>query len=226
MLTVLLAALALSDAAQAACRPPKDVQPAPAYAPPPAEIARTPTTFYILAIAWGPEWRRTQGKIPATAQRLDDPGARGFFLHGLWPNGEAPPYPRYCRTVGEIPRSTVRSMYCRTPSAELLQHEWQAHGACGWPDAPAYFAEAARLYDRLKRPRLRGEHLTAAAIRQAFAHANPALPPDAIIVAQRDGRFSEARVCYDMAFKPRTCPPGQGAKPQARLIISTPPRTP
>lgn len=221
-----ICALTAGAAEAAACRPPRDLSPSPAYTAPASEIAQTPTAFYILAVAWGPEWRRTQGKIAATAQRLDDPGARGFFLHGLWPNGEAPPYPRYCRPVGEIAPATVRSMYCRTPSNELLQHEWQAHGACGWRDAGAYFADAARVYDSLRLPRLTGDTRTAGEIRRAFLRANPRLRGDGVIVAARDGRFSEARLCYDMAFRPRACPPGQGAKPDERLTITPPPRTP
>lgn len=219
-------ALAAGSAQAGACRPPRDLAPSPAYAPPASEVAQTPTRFYILAIAWGPEWRRTEGQIAATAQKLDDVGTKGLFLHGLWPNGEAPPYPRYCRPVGEILKATVRSMYCRTPSAELLQHEWQAHGACGWTEAQAYFADAARLYDSLRIPRLGGAAMTAGEIRQAFLRGNPALRADGIIIADRDGRFSEARLCYDMAFKPRACPPGQSARPDVRLVITPPPQKP
>lgn len=216
--------LAAGQAGAASCRLPRNLSPAPAYVPPADEVARTPTAFYILAVAWGPEWRRTEGRIAATAQRLDDAGARGFFLHGLWPNGERPPYPRYCRTVGTIPAPTVRSMYCRTPSAELLRHEWQAHGSCGWVTPTAYFADARRLYDRLTIPRLRGREMTAGAIRRAFVRANPQLEADGVIVAERDGRFSEARLCYDMAYRPRACPPGQGAADGERLRIMSPPR--
>jgi ribonuclease T2 len=218
----ILAAMIASPAA-AACQPPRGLAPAPAYAAPAGEIARTPTAFYLLAIAWGPEWRRTEGQIAATAQKLDDIGARRLFLHGLWPNGEGPPYPRYCRTVGTIDPATVKAMYCRTPSVELLQHEWQAHGSCGWDNPAAYFADARRLYDGLKIPTLRGPTLTADEIRQAFLKRNPQLRADGVIIADRDGRFSEARLCYDMAFKPRACPAGQGVKAETSLILTPAP---
>ncbi|WP_091735922.1 ribonuclease T2 family protein [Phenylobacterium immobile] len=216
------AILSASPALAANCRPPHDLQPAAAYTPPAQEVVRTPTAYHLLAVAWGPEWRRTQGQIPATAQTLDDAGARGFFLHGLWPNGVAPPYPRYCRPVASLPLYTVRSMYCRTPSAELLQHEWQAHGACGWRNPRDYFADAARLYDQLRTPRLKAKEMTAGDIRRAFLRLNPALRADQIIVAHRDGHFSEVRICYSMTYRPRACPAGQGAAEQTRLKITAP----
>ena len=77
-------------------------------------------------------------------------------------------------------------MYRRTPSAELLQHEWQAHGACGWTSPTAYFGQAAKLYDQVAQPRLEDispPDLTAGAIRGRFIGKNPGLRPDGIFVA-------------------------------------------
>jgi len=34
-----------------------------------------------------------------------------------------------------------------TPSPSLQQHEWAAHGTCGWDSPEAYFAQAARMWD-------------------------------------------------------------------------------
>lgn len=210
-------------AAAPACAPPADLAPAPALTPQAGEVvAHVPIAHYLLALSWTPQWRRTIGE-KGTEQTIDD-GSRGFMLHGLWPNGEAPPFPRYCRPVGVLDISMVRHMYCRTPSAELLQHEWQAHGACAWPDARAYFAQAARLYDRVVMPRLEDigpGALTAGAIRARFIARNPTFRrEDIFVAATRSDQFTEVRLCYDLKYQPGACPGGNGAPDGARLQLA------
>jgi ribonuclease T2 len=116
-------------------------------------------------------------------------------------------------------------MYCRTPSPELIQHEWAAHGACSWTDPQAYFARAAQLYDRIARPPIETiapEALTAGAVRRAFMAKNPWLQPTMIYVqADREQRLTEVRLCYDLAFKPRACIGGAGA-PDTQALHLTP----
>jgi len=228
-----MAALALTTAlwtspaaAAPACSAPAGLAPAPVLTPPASEVeAGVVNAYYLLAIAWSPEWCRTNGQGD-TSQRLQCEGqARGFVLHGLWPNGVAKPYPRYCKPVGGLDAATVRQMFCRTPSPELLQHEWQAHGACGWTDPKAYFADAARLYDRVKMPRIETiapAALTAGAVRRAFVAKNPWLSADKIFLAVDGGRrLKEIRLCYDLAFAPQSCRGGTGA-PDAIHIRLTP----
>jgi ribonuclease T2 len=222
----LAAALAFAAPAAAApgCRLPNGLAPAPAYDPP-ADQVQTGVTlaYYLLAITWTPEWRRMNGKTPAFSPELDPaPRPQGFALHGLWPNGAAPPYPRYCRPVGPIPAAVVRDMYCRTPSAQLLQHEWEAHGACAWDTPSAYFRQAAKLYDRVKLPKIEGRPaLTAGALRAAFVAGNPWLRPEAVFVAaDRDHLLSEVRLCFDLAYKSAACPGGTGAADDERLVLT------
>lgn len=211
-------------AAAPACHPPPGLQPAPAYDPPPNEVqAGVPLAYQLLAITWTPEWRRMNGKTPAYSPELDPAGRpQGFALHGLWPNGAAPPYPRYCRPVGPIPAKVVRDMYCRTPSAKLLQHEWAAHGACAWETPEAYFRDAARLYDRVRRPRIEDRpSITAGELRQAFVAANPWLRREAVFVAaDKTGMLSEVRLCFDLAYKVAACPGGVGAADDLRLTLT------
>ncbi len=225
-LPLLAAALLATPAVAApACRLPPDLKPAPVEAVAPNEIVTGVTTaYYLLAITWTPDWRRINGQTKATTPPLDaESRPQGFALHGLWPNGKAPPYPRNCRPVGTIDAATVRQMYCRTPSAALLQHEWQAHGSCGWETPAAYFRDAARLYDRVKLPRIEAiPDLTAGRLRSAFTAKNRWLPADAIFVAtDPSGRLSEVRLCYDLAYAPAACPGGLGA-PDDRALILTP----
>jgi len=219
---IVLAALCFAASASAA---PPGLTPAPAEPVTPAEVvAGVPVAYYLLAITWTPEWRRINGLTSATSPPLDPETApQGFALHGLWPNGKGPPYPRYCRPVGTIPAATVRRMHRRTPSAALLQHEWQAHGACAdWNSPAAYFRDAARLYDRVRLPRIEGRgEVTAGDIRAAFVARNPIYPPSAVFVAaDREGRFYEVRLCHDLAYAPAACPGGAGAADAQRLQLT------
>lgn len=211
--------------AAAHCELPRDLRPAPALTPPPGEVQTgVVNAYYLLAISWSPEWCRTNGEGD-TSQRLQCEGpARGFVLHGLWPNGVAKPYPRYCRPVGALDSQTVREMFCRTPSPELLQHEWQAHGSCAWPDAKAYFAQEAALYDRLAMPRIESiprDELSAGAVRRAFIARNPWLGPENIFVGVDKGRrLKEVRLCYDLKFKPMVCMGGVGTPDVVRIRLT------
>jgi len=226
-LAAVLCAAVLPAAAAAAphCEVPRDLAPAPVLHPPPGEVqAGVVNAYYLLAISWSPEWRRTNGEGD-TSQRLQCEGAaRGFVLHGLWPNGVAKPYPRYCRPVGGLDVETVREMFCRTPSPELLQHEWQAHGACGWPDAKAYFHQEALLYDRVTMPRVEAiarSELSAGAVRRAFVAANPWLRPQNIFVGvDKGGRLKEVRLCYDLRFKPMACMGGVVTPDPVRIRLT------
>jgi len=218
------AATALPALAAPACSLPADLAPAPVVSPPPGEVVKGVTTaYYLLSISWKPQWCRTVGQR-GSEQAMECEEPRGFMLHGLWPNGAAPPYPRYCRPVGGLDAGLVRRMFCRTPSPELLQHEWQAHGACAWPNARAYFTQSAKLFDRVVLPKVEtipaGE-LTAGAVRAAFLAKNPWLRRDTIFVATtRDEDLIEVRLCYDLAFKPAACPGGNGAPDGLRVHIA------
>jgi ribonuclease T2 len=228
LIAILLTAATLATAAHAApsCPRPPGLAPAPILSVRPDEVvADVPIAYYLLAITWTPEWRRLNGQTPATTPPLDPAmGRAGFALHGLWPNGKAPPYPRYCHPVGAVPAPLVRNMYCRTPSAALLQHEWQAHGACAWTSPEAYFRQASALYDRVRLPdptTIAPDRLTAGALRQAFIARNPWLRPEAVYVsADKAGRLSEVRLCYDLAYKVAACPGGSGA-PDAQPLLLT-----
>jgi len=223
-LAAALSAAALPVLAAPACSPPANLAPAPVLTPRSDEVVSGVTTaYYLLAISWTPQWCRTVGQ-KGTEQQVECGRPLGFTLHGLWPNGSAPPYPRYCRPVGGLDAGLVRRMWCRTPSTELLQHEWQAHGACGWRDARAYFGQSAKLFDQVVLPKVEaipaGER-TAGVIRAAFVAANPWLRPETIFVATtRADDLTEVRLCYDLKYQPAACPGGNGAPDGLRLRIA------
>lgn len=203
------------------CDLPDRLRPARPERPPPDEVvADAEVAYYMLAVAWGPYWRETNrdGRgYPLTPQDRDT----GFFLHGLWPNAADGEHPRYCsvRTARALTEAEVREHFCMMPSEALLQHEWAAHGTCGWDDPDAYFDRSAELWGALTPPDL-PERTTAGAIRDAFAAANPHIRRDGIYLATTDDdRLREVRLCYDLDFRPASCPRGLGAPDRVRLTV-------
>jgi ribonuclease T2 len=66
--------------------------------------------------------------------------------------------------------------------------------------------------------------LTAGALRDAFAAANPDLPREAVAIAtSQDNRLREVRLCHDLAFRPAACAPrALGARDDVLLTITPP----
>lgn len=186
-------------------------------------VADRPILFHMLAVTWMPETCRAggdgQGDLACNSENRF-----GWTLHGLWPNSDGRPYPRYCRAATRVSDATIRAELCRTPSVDLVQHEWAAHGTCGWDTPEAYFAQSARMYDGLARPEPR-EGMTAGQLRDAFAAANPGLPRDGVYIATTDRvRLREVRICNDLSFNPRPCPGGDVGAPDATVLTVEPVR--
>lgn len=206
------------------CAVPADLASAAPYAVPEAErIADEPSAFNMLAVSWSPEACRSGKDYPDPVHQCGQ-NQFGLTLHGLWPNGADRRHPRYCSAAGPaIKIETVRQHFCMTPSPTLLQHEWAAHGTCGWETPEAYFAQASMLWNALVRPDLEAiapDQLTAGAIRDAFARANPDLPRTAVYVAATDGWFREVRLCYSTAYHPMACPSGLGVADDVVLRLA------
>lgn len=190
-------------------------------------VAGRTILFHMLAVSWMPETCRAggdgQGDLACGSQNQF-----GWTLHGLWPNADGKPYPRYCRPATRVSTATIRSNLCRTPSVDLIQHEWAAHGTCGWDTAEAYFERSATLYDGLRKPDptalapgARGP--TAGQLRDAFVAANRGLPRNAVYIAVASGnRLREVRICHDTAFRPSACPGGDVGTPD-RVVLTVEP---
>lgn len=198
---------------------------------PDAVVADRPILFHMLAVTWMPETCKAGGDGEGDLACGSD-NRFGWTLHGLWPNSDGRPYPRYCRPATPVPAPTIRANLCRTPSAGLVQHEWAAHGTCGWDTPEAYFQQSAALYDGLVRPDpttlaepgARGP--TAGQLRDAFAQANPGLRREAVYVAVSSGnRLREIRICHDLQFKARTCP-GEDVGTPDRVVLTVEPVRP
>lgn len=222
-LLMVAAALAAAPGVAAAqsCRVPSDIRPAPERAPPAGEVLRTKPDHHMLTMTWSPEWCRTRRDAPADQLQCRD-NQFGFVLHGLWPSRADGAHPRYCAPAPPLDVATVRRRLCITPSVELLQHEWAAHGTCGWTSAPAYFEQAAALWGTIRKPDLTKPAMTAGQLRDAFVAANPSIPRQAVNVRVASGnRLLEVGVCYDLRFRPAACPRGVGT-PDAVTMRITP----
>lgn len=207
--------------------PERIAQPEMEEVPPDEVVADRTILFHMLAVTWMPQTCKTRGD-GAGELACGSSNRFGWTLHGLWPNADGRPYPRYCRPATQVPEATIRANLCRTPSASLVQHEWAAHGTCGWDTPEAYFADAARLYDGLNRPDpttiapgSRGP--TAGQLRDAFVAANPRLPRDALYLAVASGnRLREVRVCHDLELKAARCPVGGLGTPDDVVLTVEP----
>ena len=208
-----------------ACALPAVIAPAPVYTPPADEIvADEPTAHYMLALTWAPEECRAQAGDPDYVTQCRD-NAFGFVVHGLWPNGAERRHPRYCGPAPKISPATVRRHSCMTPAPTMLQHEWAAHGTCGWETPEAYFAQAADLWDDIRQPALTSATMTAGAVRDAFVAANPWMKRQGIYIKTvQDDRLMDVRICYDLQYRPMACR-SIGAPDRVMLTI-TPMRTP
>ena len=178
-------------------------------ATPPDNIPDAPATGHVLALSWSPEFCRFRGDAEEHRGQCQD-NRFGFILHGLWPQAGAGPHPRSCTRAEPVGEDVLRAHYCMTPSAELMQHEWAAHGSCGWEEPGDYYADAAMLWDEYRRPDLywlsRRDGLTAGDVREAFARANIGLSVEAVgIKANARGWLQEVFLCMDLDYRPRAC---------------------
>lgn len=216
-----------AETAQACVLPDRIDAPVMERVRPDEVVADRPILFHMLAVTWMPETCRSGGDGEGD---LACGGANrfGWTLHGLWPNSDGRPYPRYCRAATPVKTETIRAELCRTPSVDLVQHEWAAHGTCGWETPEAYFAQSSALYDRLNKPdpttlapAERGP--TAGRLRDAFVAANPGLPRDAVYIAVVSGnRLREVRICHDLEFKAAACPNGGLGTPDDVVLTVEP----
>ncbi len=194
------------------------------------EIRRTPIAGYTLALSWSREYCRSHQREPNAAYQCDGKiGEFGFIVHGLWPEGRGPEYPRWCKKTDILPAKLIAQNICMTPSPQLQQHAWAKHGTCMTRKPETYFGAARLLFaalqfpdmDRLSRQDKEDEHLTVADFAKALVQMNPGLPEKAIVLeTNRKGWLQEIRLCLNKKFRPTACPAHtKGARTTARLKI-------
>jgi ribonuclease T2 len=213
--------VSLLAAASLACQPPVDL-PRPRPDLPSAEQPRRRLSIgsYTLALIWSPETCR--GKA-GNADAIDCRIARGFVLHGLWPDGRGRDWPQYCASATLLPQATIRANYCVTPSVQLLQHEWAKHGTCMAGYSPQrYFGQATRLFARLQPPAMDAlaarRDLTVRSFSAMYERANR-LPSGSVrLNLSRSGWLREVWLCLDRRFQAHRCPVTQGGADSKRRL--------
>jgi len=215
----LLLASSLAGRAIAApgCPVPPNLDTPEVEAPGPDQPPRVvPITSYTLALIWTPQhcFHAVGGAESFTCR----PETAGFVLHGLWPDGEGKSWPQWCAAAAILPRRTIATHYCATPSPQLLQHEWAKHGTCipgATPDR--YFDQSNRLFFGLRFPdmaALARIPLTEGKFAQAFVAANPGMESGSVrLNLDRQGWLQEVWLCLDTAFRSTRCAaPAQPAR--------------
>lgn len=135
-----------------------------------------------------------------------------WVVHGLWASScdgkslsecqnltDIKKHPRFCKgDLAQLPYKQIKPFLCMTPSAELLQGEWEKHGACDFSSAIKYFMKTRALFSALKMPQ---EKLGLTELAQWMHEHNPKL-------AQKKLGFYgiEMYVCYNKKFDPIDCP--------------------
>ncbi|SOB87362.1 ribonuclease T2 [Sphingomonas guangdongensis] len=174
-----------------------------------------PIGSYTLALTWAPQYCRENGDRESAAFQCGSGNRFGFTLHGLWPDGPGKTWPQYCAPSPILSPAVLRANLCATPSVQLLQHEYAKHGTCMNVSPERYFAQATRLYGRLRYPDMdalsRRSRLTAGALASAIARANPGVAPDMMrITADRQGWLDEVWLCLNTRLAYARCPAHQG----------------
>lgn len=168
-----------------------------------------PIDFYTLALSWSPGFcefqkQRHNGALPKKlAYQCDGKHQFGWVIHGLWPqNAQAHKineHPRFCQgDLPELPQSTIAPYMEESPGAELLQGEWEKHGACAFDNAQQYFDKQQALYRSLTLPK---QAMSKQKLFKWLRAHNPQLRNLFF-----DSSPNELFICYDLNWQPMNCP--------------------
>ena len=165
--------------------------------------------YYMLALSWSPTFCESQERkygdnLPASAEmQCGMQRQYGWVIHGLWPQSAnargAAGHPRFCQ--GDLPQldySVIEKYLAESPSPNLLQGEWEKHGACAFSSADAYFQKQQELYRTLHLPT---EELNRKELFRWMKKNNPHLN-NAYMGASRGELF----ICYDLNWNVMDCP--------------------
>ena len=158
--------------------------------------------FYLMNLAWSPEFCSIQGTSPECAARP------GFLLHGLWTQNNDGTYPVFC-SEEPAPADLAKSLDI-TPDLALLEHEWAKHGTCSAVGPQQFFAMEHQAFRSLNIPAQfeKIDHeisLTPNAILDLFAEANPGFPHGSILVSCGRNYLTAIEACFDKELHPIVC---------------------
>lgn len=165
--------------------------------------------YYMLVLSWSPAFCDSQIKKfgdnlpPSVRQQCGMQRRYGWVIHGLWPQNRsargAADHPRFCQ--GDLPPvnpAVIEKYLNDSPSAGLLQGEWEKHGACAFQSADAYFQKQQQLFRELSLPT---QNMDRNALFRWMKRHNPSLKDVFMHV-----RHQELFICYDLNWKAVNCP--------------------
>ncbi|WP_439287379.1 ribonuclease T2 family protein [Lonepinella sp. BR2357] len=166
------------------------------------------TDYYMLALSWSPAFCDSQqekygNNLPQSAQlQCGTQQQYGWVIHGLWPQNanarSTSDHPRFCQ--GDLPAvdyTIIQNYLSDSPSPNLLQGEWEKHGACAFDSAEQYFKKQQDLYRSLTLPT---QQLSKKELFRWMKQHNPALK-NAYLGASR----AELFICYDLNWQVIDC---------------------
>ena len=166
--------------------------------------------FYVLALSWSPSFCALEGRDKGRDQ-CDGP-AKGFVLHGLWPQYERG-FPSACEhPFRNAPNSVIQSIRGLYPEDGLARHQWRKHGTCSGLTPAAYFNEVRRAVEKVNIPERLDEAKDGGRVRTreieaAFIEANKGLRPGMLAATCVRGMLQEVRVCMSKDLREfRACP--------------------
>lgn len=154
--------------------------------------------FYVLALSWSPSFCALEGREKGREQ-CDGP-AKGFVLHGLWPQHDRG-FPSSCdHSFRNAPNSVIQQIRGLYPEDGLARHQWRKHGTCSGQTPAAYFAEVKRAVEKVKIPDSfneahEGGRVNPRDIERKFIEANQGLRPGMLATTCVRGMLQEVRVC-------------------------------
>jgi ribonuclease T2 len=166
--------------------------------------------FYVLALSWSPSFCALEGREKGREQ-CDGP-AKGFVLHGLWPQYERG-FPSNCEhPFRNAPNSVIQQIRGLFPEDGLARHQWRKHGTCSGQPPAAYFAEVRRAVEKVKIPEAfneakEGGRVNPRDIERKFIDANQGLRPGMLATTCVRGMLQEVRVCLSKDLRSfQMCP--------------------
>lgn len=172
--------------------------------------AKAKTHYYTLVLSWSPSFcdnqrKRYGGNLPHSLQyQCGKTQQFGWVIHGLWPQNEqarrVTEQPRFCRgDLAMLEQDLIEKYLAESPSAYLLQGQWEKHGACAFSDAQQYFEKQRELYRALKLPNY--ELASKSELFRWLKKNNPQLK-EAYLGATNNELF----ICYDLDWQVMDCP--------------------
>ncbi|RVV97475.1 ribonuclease T [Mesobaculum littorinae] len=166
--------------------------------------------YWVLALSWSPNWCATEGAARGSEQ-CDPEAARGWVLHGLWPQYEAG-WPSYCSGAAQDPsRAETGQRADLFGDADAAWYQWKKHGRCSGMAPGAYYDTARAAFDAVIKPDVFARmtdplRMPTAVVEEAFLEANAGLSADMITITCKGDRIREARVCLSRdGLDPRIC---------------------